>query len=192
MNILGITFMKTDFGSNYSNYPAFQTAFRNLDITNTMSSGRFVSMLRKKIAVAGYLIERFIYFLSWVLPWSVLLLFLQSHFYRKGYVNDITYDNIFITKAFKELDRKRKRQGKKSTLPLRWHEKSSYIDSTSLMLSHREQGSLTFGIVICCILFIVGVFTYLTDYALYVVLDSLNDLANSTLTFKGTCKSVIS
>ncbi|XP_052743921.1 protein sneaky [Bicyclus anynana] len=61
--------------------------------------------------------------------------------YHDLYLTSIDFDNVYITGYFKRIDRKRRRMGKVTLLPLKKMERNKYIDvvSVSYVLSERSK-----------------------------------------------------
>ncbi|ELU18255.1 hypothetical protein CAPTEDRAFT_185731 [Capitella teleta] len=62
--------------------------------------------------------------------------------YHNSYVNDINFDNSYITKYFKHIDERRYRRGKRILLPLKKAEAKTYQDPLRLGLASPEIASL--------------------------------------------------
>ena len=120
-----------------------------------------------------------------ILPFSVLLLFVQAYFYYRGYMRKLEYDNIYVTESFKKIDKHRGEVGKKCLLPLRTRESAHLVDSTSLRLAKREFKELIFALVSLFVFVVFGAFLILMDYGLFVTLDIVQRHLNTTLSVSG-------
>ncbi|XP_061231170.1 DC-STAMP domain-containing protein 2 isoform X4 [Neopsephotus bourkii] len=63
---------------------------------------------------------------------AILYMYFKALRYRNRYLQDETFDNIYITRRFKELDQLRAEQGKPTVLPLTARECGLYISPGSL------------------------------------------------------------
>ncbi|NXW52741.1 DCST2 protein, partial [Nyctiprogne leucopyga] len=70
---------------------------------------------------------------------AILYVYLQALRYRHRYLRDDTFDNVYITRRFVELDLRRAEQGTPTVLPLTAWESRRYIAPAGLWLSRQEQ-----------------------------------------------------
>ncbi|NWS32475.1 DCST2 protein, partial [Polioptila caerulea] len=102
---------------------------------------------------------------------AILFLFYQAVRYRRRYLRDDTFDNIYITRRFVELDLRCAEQGKPTVLPLSLRERGRYIPPAALWLSkeeRRQYGLQLFGFLRHVLL---GLSIILADYSIFWLLD---------------------
>ncbi|KFW84234.1 DC-STAMP domain-containing protein 2, partial [Manacus vitellinus] len=64
---------------------------------------------------------------SYISFWAILYLCFHAMWYRRRYLWDDTFDNVYITRRFVELDLRRAEQGRPTVLPLTARERGRYI-----------------------------------------------------------------
>ncbi|NWU33438.1 DCST2 protein, partial [Hylia prasina] len=110
-------------------------------------------------------------FLSYISVLAILYLCYQAMRYQRRYLRDDTFDNVYITRRFVELDLKCAEEGKPTVLPLSALERGHYIPPGALWLSKRERrqyGLQLFGFLRHVLL---GFSILLADYSIFWLLD---------------------
>ena len=100
-------------------------------------------------------------------PISILLLLRVSYVYIKYYVSRDAYDNIYVTRALKDLDRKRMEVARETLLPLKKYERNYLVDMTMTDLSPPEDNLYKAGLSILVIHLCLSLSCYVFDYVLY-------------------------
>ncbi|NWS78440.1 DCST2 protein, partial [Crotophaga sulcirostris] len=101
----------------------------------------------------------------------ILYLYIQALYYRHRYLQDDTFDNIYITRRFMELDQQFAEQGKATVLPLTNWERGRYISPVGLLLSQQEQHRYGLQLVGVLRHVMFGFSIILADYSLFWLLD---------------------
>ncbi|XP_075301132.1 LOW QUALITY PROTEIN: DC-STAMP domain-containing protein 2 [Opisthocomus hoazin] len=106
---------------------------------------------------------------------AMLYLYLQALRYRHRYLRDDTFDNIYITRRFVELDLQRAEQGRPTALPLTVRERRRYVPPAAWWLSRPER--LRYGLQLVGVLrhVVLGVCIILADYSLFWLLDLIRN-----------------
>uniref|UniRef100_A0A8C0ULU7 DC-STAMP domain containing 2 n=1 Tax=Cyanistes caeruleus TaxID=156563 RepID=A0A8C0ULU7_CYACU len=102
---------------------------------------------------------------------AILYLCYQAMRYQRRYLRDDTFDNIYITRRFVELDLRCAEEGRPTVLPLSARERGRYIPPGALWLSKRERrqyGLQLFGFLRHVLL---GLSIILADYSIFWLLD---------------------
>ncbi|NXS05100.1 DCST2 protein, partial [Oxylabes madagascariensis] len=102
---------------------------------------------------------------------AILYLCYHAMRYRRRYLRDNTFDNVYITRRFVELDLRCAEEGKPTVLPLSALERGRYIPPGALWLSKRERrqyGLQLFGFLRHMLL---GFSILLADYSIFWLLD---------------------
>ncbi|XP_005429919.1 DC-STAMP domain-containing protein 2 [Geospiza fortis] len=102
---------------------------------------------------------------------AVLFLWYRAVKYRRRYLRDDTFDNVYITRRFVEMDLRCAEQGKPTVLPLSGRERGRYIPPGALWLSKTERsqyGIQLFGFLRHTLL---GFSIILADYSIFWLLD---------------------
>ncbi|KAL3831278.1 hypothetical protein ACJMK2_023051 [Sinanodonta woodiana] len=166
-----------------------------MNVTAYANSSQPLESIEKEVkeeldAKTGAFIH-FIRIMEKVLSLSLLLLFLRSFWYVRNYLARDSYDNIYITKRFKDLDQERKYCGLSCVLPLKKKEKKLYIDTSSWRITLVKIGHGKFGIAQIGIHFLLCLVVLLFDYLLYYILDLIKRHGNVNIQYKGTSKFIL-
>ncbi|NWU53381.1 DCST2 protein, partial [Dromas ardeola] len=107
---------------------------------------------------------------------AILYLYLQAVRYRHRYLRDDTFDNMYITRRFVELDLQRAEQGRATVLPLTARECTRYVSPAGIWLSYKE--CHRYGLQLVAVLrhVLLGVSIILADYSLFWLLDLIRHL----------------
>ncbi|KAM6365309.1 DC-STAMP domain-containing protein 2 [Pluvialis apricaria] len=105
---------------------------------------------------------------------AILYIYLQALRYRHRYLRDDTFDNVYITRRFTELDLRRAEQGRPTVLPLTARECGRYVAPglpSGLWLSQQERRRYGLQLVGVLRHVLLGVSVVLADYSLFWLLD---------------------
>nr|KAF6413085.1 DC-STAMP domain containing 2 [Molossus molossus] len=95
----------------------------------------------------------------------------RALFYRYGYLNWDSYDNIYITSRFLRMEAVRSKAGLPTVLPLTAHEARHYIKPGSIFLSRKEQIFSIPPILQLIRHLLLTLLLIFLDYAVFWVLD---------------------
>ncbi|XP_060109230.1 DC-STAMP domain-containing protein 2 [Heteronotia binoei] len=101
----------------------------------------------------------------------ILYIYVKALLYRKCYLHEDSFDNIYITKQFLEMDAMRRKQKRDTVLPLSATESTKYIRPASFVLPRHERLRYTLALssifrqLIIVVLLIVG------DYSVFWLFD---------------------
>ncbi|XP_056366025.1 DC-STAMP domain-containing protein 2 isoform X2 [Oenanthe melanoleuca] len=115
--------------------------------------------------------HRALEFFSYISFLAILLLWYQAFRYRRRYLRDDTFDNIYITRRFVELDLRCAEQGKPTVLPLSALERGRYIPPGALWLSKRERSQYGLQLFRFMRQVMLGFSIMLADYSIFWLLD---------------------
>ncbi|NXO74704.1 DCST2 protein, partial [Phainopepla nitens] len=115
--------------------------------------------------------HRALEFFSYISFWAILYLWYQAIRYRQRYLRDDTFDNIYITRRFVELDLRCAEQGRPTVLPLSARERGRYLPPGALWLTKRERRQ--YGLQLFRFLrhMLLGFSIILADYSIFWLLD---------------------
>ncbi|NXW23851.1 DCST2 protein, partial [Circaetus pectoralis] len=102
---------------------------------------------------------------------AILYMYLQALWYHHRYLQDDTFDNVYITRRFVEMDLWRAEQGKPTVLPLTAWESGRYIAPAGLWLSRQERRRYGLQLVGVLRHVLLGLSIVLADYSLFWLLD---------------------
>ncbi|NXY14971.1 DCST2 protein, partial [Atrichornis clamosus] len=102
---------------------------------------------------------------------AILYLCYHAMRYRRRYLRDDTFDNVYITRSFVELDLRCAEQGRPTVLPLSVLERGRYIPPGALWLSKKERRQ--YGLQLFAFLrhVLLGLSIILADYSIFWLLD---------------------
>ncbi|XP_045159973.2 DC-STAMP domain-containing protein 2-like isoform X2 [Mercenaria mercenaria] len=118
--------------------------------------------------------QTFMRIVKYVLSLSLVLMFLQAFLYFKNYMAKDGYDNMYITKEFNELDKRKQDDGEESLLPLKKTEQSEYIYTRSLKLTKQEFDNCKIGLTQVFLHAIFCIVVVLFDHFLYYILNLIH------------------
>ncbi|XP_013927328.1 PREDICTED: DC-STAMP domain-containing protein 2 [Thamnophis sirtalis] len=101
----------------------------------------------------------------------MLYMYLGALLYRKHYLHEDSFDNIYITKPFLEMDAVRRKNKLPSVLPLSPKESTKYIRPTSMVLPRKEQIAYALALARICRQFILVILLIVADFSVYWLLD---------------------
>ncbi|KAM5201026.1 DC-STAMP domain-containing protein 2 [Hipposideros larvatus] len=143
----------------------------SVDLNASRSLSQVALDLHEAVSMKLYRVREALALMGYTTPLLLVFLYLQALFYRYGYLNWDSYNNIYITSRFLRMDAVRSAAGLPTVLPLSAHEARHYIQPGSVFLSLREQIFYilaTFHLIRHLLLVLLLVFL---DYAVFWVLD---------------------
>ncbi|RMB93884.1 hypothetical protein DUI87_29620 [Hirundo rustica rustica] len=99
--------------------------------------------------------------------------------YRRRYLRDDTFDNVYITRRFVELDLRCAEQGKPTVLPLSVLERGRYIPPGALWLSKTERRQYGLQLFEFLRHVLLGFSILLADYSIFWLLDLFRHQLNT-------------
>ncbi|XP_041799311.1 DC-STAMP domain-containing protein 2 [Chelmon rostratus] len=105
-----------------------------------------------------------------LLMWS----FLRAVQYRRRYLSDVDFDNVYITAQFEELDQQVTTGGGASVLPLTRREAKTYITPLSFHLTARERQVVLVGVVSVLRHLVMGSLLVALDFLVFWILDQVH------------------
>ncbi|KAI4579578.1 hypothetical protein MJT46_000946 [Ovis ammon polii x Ovis aries] len=98
-----------------------------VDLNASRSLSQVALDLHEAISMKLYRVREALALMGYTTPLLLLLLYLQALYYRYGYLNWDSFDNIYITSQFLRMEAVRSRAGLPTVLPLTAHEARHYI-----------------------------------------------------------------
>ncbi|XP_064032015.1 E3 ubiquitin-protein ligase DCST1 [Pogoniulus pusillus] len=84
-----------------------------------------------------------------LLSFTFLLVFISAFYYTKQYCQDICFDNLYITTYFRQIDARRRKQHKRTLLPLHRSEVSAVIFPCRLAMQPPELRNVVLELLEC-------------------------------------------
>ncbi|XP_075994747.1 LOW QUALITY PROTEIN: DC-STAMP domain-containing protein 2 [Genypterus blacodes] len=100
--------------------------------------------------------------------------FIRALLYRRRYLRDNNFDNIYITAQFEEMDQQLASGGGASVLPIRRREAMTYITPCSLFQTFREKRKVVQGLVSVLRHMVTGALLVAVDFLVYWMLDQVH------------------
>ncbi|KAM6994692.1 LOW QUALITY PROTEIN: DC-STAMP domain-containing protein 2 [Tautogolabrus adspersus] len=99
--------------------------------------------------------------------------YLRAVRYRRRYLSDLDFDNVYITAQFEELDHQLTAGGGASVLPITSLEAKTYITPLSFHLSGREWRAVLLGVVSVLRHLVMGGLLVVLDFLVFWMLDQV-------------------
>ncbi|XP_069392837.1 DC-STAMP domain-containing protein 2 isoform X2 [Paralichthys olivaceus] len=103
----------------------------------------------------------------------LVLSFLRAVQYRRSYLRELNFDNIYISSKFEEFDQQVTSGGGVSVLPITRKEAKTYITPLSLHLSNGEWRVVLVGVVSVLKHLVVGSLLVALDFLVFWILDQV-------------------
>ncbi|KAM9168877.1 E3 ubiquitin-protein ligase DCST1 [Mergus octosetaceus] len=113
-------------------------------------------------------------FFRLLLSFTFLLVFISAFSYTKKYCQDICFDNFYITTYFRQIDARRKKQNKRTLLPLRRAEIPTVIFPCRLAMQPRELQSMVLELLECIPPLLLLLLAWGLDHTLYTMLSIIH------------------
>ncbi|KAM9309176.1 DC-STAMP domain-containing protein 2 [Pholidichthys leucotaenia] len=151
------------------------TASSDLDVDANISHSpqRMVQDILKEISADLWVVGKLNDLLAYVGLVLLTIAFIRAMQYRRQYLHDISFDNIYITTQFKDLDQRAASVGGASVLPLTRREATAYITPLSLQLTAKERRAVMVGVVSVLKHLVVGGIVVALDFLVFWILDQV-------------------
>ncbi|CAK6983879.1 LOW QUALITY PROTEIN: DC-STAMP domain-containing protein 2, partial [Scomber scombrus] len=115
--------------------------------------------------------------LSELLAYGSLVLlacsFLRARRYRKRYLREVDFDNVYISAAFEEFDQQLSSVGGASVLPITRREAKTYITPLAWQLTNRERRAVLVGVSSVLRHMVMGGLLVVLDFLVFWMLDQV-------------------
>ncbi|XP_039943894.1 DC-STAMP domain-containing protein 2-like [Hirundo rustica] len=149
----------------------------NLNASKTLGevSADMMAAVQRYMEPYHHVLELF----SYISILAILFLYYQAIRYRRRYLRDDTFDNVYITRRFVELDLRCAEQGKPTVLPLSVLERGRYIPPGALWLSKTERRQYGLQLFEFLRHVLLGFSILLADYSIFWLLDLFRHQLNT-------------
>nr|XP_033779290.1 DC-STAMP domain-containing protein 2 [Geotrypetes seraphini] len=165
-----------EFEFNITSQHKFEIHFNS---SKSLSQVAFDIMEDIEMQLAPF--REFLAMFGYFATFIIIYMYLQALWYRKKYLLEDNFDNIYITRRFVEIDVMRAKMGKATVLPLQGSESNKYIQPCSLFMSLSELKGYTFAITNVFRHFLLIVFLILMDYVIFWILDMIRYLLHGEI-----------
>ncbi|XP_039605589.1 E3 ubiquitin-protein ligase DCST1 [Polypterus senegalus] len=136
-------------------------------VGNKFSKATIVENLRERLSSKKSAVSRVMGVIRVLLSVTFVFIFLSAFSYTNSYLEDLRFDNNYVSTYFREIDARRKKQGKRYLLPLRRAECSDFIFPWSLSMHSSEMRSMMVSMLqIISLASVISVFL-VVDWMLY-------------------------
>ncbi|KAF3692474.1 DC-STAMP domain-containing protein 2 [Channa argus] len=161
--------MKREFNFNLSASANFE-----LDTNISRSLQQTSQEIMKEISSELQLFQKLIDLLKYAGLFLLALSFLRAMHYRRRYLRELSFDNIYIGGPFEELDRQVASLGGEQVLPITRREAQNYIAPLAFRLTDREWQVVMVGVVSVFRHLVMGGVLVALDFLVFWMLDQVN------------------
>nr|XP_016854845.1 PREDICTED: DC-STAMP domain-containing protein 1 [Anolis carolinensis] len=104
---------------------------------------------------------------------TFIIIFASAFSYTNSYNQDIRFDNIYVSRYFRLIDARRRKQNKRTLLPLRRAEQSSVVDPLQLSFQSAETKAVMGELLGCMPAVLFLAITCSLDHLLYTIFSTI-------------------
>ncbi|XP_042295667.1 E3 ubiquitin-protein ligase DCST1 isoform X2 [Sceloporus undulatus] len=108
-----------------------------------------------------------------LLSCTFILIFASAFSYTNSYNQDIRFDNLYISRYFRQIDARRRKQNKRTLLPLRRAEQSGVIDPLYLSFQSAETKAMMSELLGCMPALVFLLIAGALDFLLYTIFSTI-------------------
>ncbi|XP_048338801.1 E3 ubiquitin-protein ligase DCST1 isoform X2 [Sphaerodactylus townsendi] len=138
-----------------------------------ISHEHLVDEVNEQVALHGGRISTSMSVLRVLLSCTFVMIFASAHSYTNSFNQDVRFDNIYITRYFRQIDARRRKQKKRTLLPLRRAEIPGYIDPCHLKFQPAEAKNVMSELLGCLPSLIFLLLAFCLDYLLYNIFSTI-------------------
>ncbi|KAM8986117.1 E3 ubiquitin-protein ligase DCST1 isoform 1-T2 [Ara ararauna] len=118
----------SNLSQEFSASVVFQEEHREmLSVTTNVSAEQLMEEVTSHLREHSTRLSQTFSIFRLVLSFSFILVFITAFSYTRQYCQDISYDNLYITTYFRQIDARRRKEHKRTLLPLLRAEASAFI-----------------------------------------------------------------
>ncbi|KAM9264326.1 E3 ubiquitin-protein ligase DCST1 [Morus bassanus] len=140
-----VSSLSQDFSANV----VFQEENREMLLGANVSAEQLMEEVTSHLRQHSSHLGQAISFFRLLLSCTFLLVFISAFSYTKRYCQDICFDNLYITTYFRQIDARRRKQHKRTLLPLHRAEVSAVIFPCRLSVQPPELQSMVLELLEC-------------------------------------------
>jgi E3 ubiquitin-protein ligase DCST1 len=130
-------------------------------LTNVMLEAQ---TLEQDLSLAMYYFKLLESVAKVIASYGFFLVFINAFRYNKSYLNDITFDNCYISQYFRHVDARRYKAEKKTVLPIKKLEEVQLVYPTERRLLQWQKNEIRYGILLCTILTSFTIFVIIANF----------------------------
>ncbi|XP_026572098.1 E3 ubiquitin-protein ligase DCST1 [Pseudonaja textilis] len=142
---------------------------------NLSSHKHLVDNVKEQVHQSGKQLGAAITILRVLLSCMFILVFASAYSYTNKYNQDIRFDNLYISRYFRQIDARRRKQKKRTLLPLRRAEESQIIDPLRLAFQPPETKSVMLELLGCLPPLVFLLTAWALDSLLYTIFSTIRN-----------------
>ncbi|XP_040982080.1 E3 ubiquitin-protein ligase DCST1 isoform X4 [Aquila chrysaetos chrysaetos] len=150
--------------------PLLQEERHEMLLGANVSAEQLMEEVTSHLQQHGAHLGQAISFFRLLLSCTFLLVFISAFSYTKQYCQDICFDNLYVTTYFRQIDARRRKQHKRTLLPLRRAEVSAVIFPSRLAVQPPELQSMVLELLECIPPLLLLLLACGLDHALFTML----------------------
>ncbi|XP_074708966.1 E3 ubiquitin-protein ligase DCST1 [Strix uralensis] len=139
----------SNLSQDFSSEVVLQEEHREMMSGINVSAEQLMEEVTSHVRQHGARLNRVVSFFRLLLSYTFLLVFISAFSYTKRYCQDICFDNLYITTYFHQIDARRRKQHKRTLLPLHPAELSAVIFPCRLTVQAPELRNLVLELLEC-------------------------------------------
>ncbi|XP_071788132.1 E3 ubiquitin-protein ligase DCST1-like [Asterias amurensis] len=154
-------------------------------LLNTTAIEAVVRKMNHEIHIKKQWLDALVFIVEVLLSFAFVLVFISASGYNTKYLKDIDFDNVYMTAYFRRIDARRKKQNKRTLLPLKKAQKSDIIETVRWKLRKEEKKSSLMGFMRLTMRLVVTVAMVFFDHLFFLMLDLIARNSQLDYKFKG-------
>ncbi|CAI5798314.1 E3 ubiquitin-protein ligase DCST1 [Podarcis lilfordi] len=138
-----------------------------------LSHRHLVDEVNEEVAKQGERLSTSMSVLRVLLSCMFIIVFASAFSYTNSYTQDIRFDNLYISRYFRQIDARRRKQKKRTLLPLRRAEQSSLIDPLRLAFQPPETKNMMSELLGCLPASLFVIIACVLDFLLYNIFSTI-------------------
>ncbi|KAM6106481.1 E3 ubiquitin-protein ligase DCST1 [Pterocles gutturalis] len=155
----------------YPPVPPPQEQEQGMLLGANVSAERLLEEVNRHLQPHATRIGHAVAFLRLLLTFTFLLVFISAFSYTKRYCQDITFDNLYITTYFRQIDARRHKQHKRTLLPLLRAELPDVILPWRPTVQPAERQSMVLELLECVPPLLLLLLAFSLDHTLFSMLS---------------------
>ncbi|KAM6190258.1 E3 ubiquitin-protein ligase DCST1 [Sarcoramphus papa] len=139
----------SNLSQDFSASVVFQEEHREMLLGANVSAEQLMEEVSSHLQQHGARLGQAVSFFRLLLSCTFLLVFISAFSYTKRYCQDICFDNLYVTTYFRQIDARRRKQHKRTLLPLCRAEVSAVIFPCRLTVQPPELQSMVLELLEC-------------------------------------------
>ncbi|KAM9623288.1 E3 ubiquitin-protein ligase DCST1 isoform 2-T2 [Morphnus guianensis] len=161
----------SNLSQEFSASVVFQEEHHDMLLGANVSAEQLMEEVTSRLQQHGAHLGQAVSFFRLLLSCSFLLVFISAFSYTKKYCQDICFDNLYVTTYFRQIDARRRKQHKRTLLPLRRAEVSAVIFPCRLAMQPPELQSMVLELLECIPPLLLLLLACGLDHALFTMLS---------------------